>query len=77
MNIRPNEKMLVENLMPSVKRGGSNVIIWGCCGGDEEGDLYGVKGILKKEEYHSIFQCHAKPIQLVGSDMEFDITLLK
>ena len=47
--------------MPSVKHGGGNVMVWGCFGAGKVGDLYKVKGILNKEGYHSILQCHAIP----------------
>jgi hypothetical protein len=57
---RKNEKML-EELTPSVKHGGGNVMFWGCFGGDKVGDLYRVKGILNKEDCHSILQRHAIP----------------
>ena len=33
--------------MPSVKHGGSNMMVWGCFGGGKVGDLFNVKGILK------------------------------
>ena len=47
--------------MPSVKHGGGNVMVWECFGGGKVGDLYRVKGILKKEGYHSILQRHSIP----------------
>ena len=50
-----------ECLTPSVKHGGGNVMVWGCFDADKVGDLYKVKGILNKEGYHSILQCHAIP----------------
>src|SRR4029434_2105392 len=55
---RIGEKMLEECLPPSVKHGGGNVMVWGCFGAGEVGDLYKVKGILNKEGYHSILQRH-------------------
>jgi hypothetical protein len=36
-------------------------MVCGCFGGGKVGDLYRVKGILKKECYHSILQRHAIP----------------
>jgi transposase len=36
-------------------------MVWGCLGDGNVGDLYRVKGILKKEGYHSILQHHAIP----------------
>ena len=67
---RKNEKMLEEYLMTSVKHGGGNVKVWGCFGGGKVGDLYWVKGILKKEGYHSIFQHHDVPCgrRLIGAN---------
>ena len=67
---RKNEKMLEECLTPSVKHGGGNVMVWGCFGGGKVGDLYRVKGILKKEGYHSILQRHAIPCgrRLIGAN---------
>jgi hypothetical protein len=53
--------MLEECLMPSVKHGGGNVVVWGSFGGGKVGYLYRVKGILKKEGYHSILQRHVIP----------------
>lgn len=61
LRCRTSEKMLEECLTPSVKHGGGNVMVWGCFGAGKVGDLYKVKGILNKEGYHSILQCHARP----------------
>ncbi|CAJ1048533.1 hypothetical protein F2P81_021770 [Xyrichtys novacula] len=36
-------------------------MVWGCFAGDGIGDLFEVKGIMKKEQYHSILQHHAVP----------------
>ena len=36
-------------------------MIWGCFGGCKVGDLVQIKGIMKKENYHSILQKHAIP----------------
>ncbi|KAF7660349.1 hypothetical protein LDENG_00283480 [Lucifuga dentata] len=31
-------------------------MLWGCFGGESSGDLVQVKGIMKKENYHSTLQ---------------------
>ena len=56
--------------MPSVKHGGGNVMVWGCFGVGKVGDLYRVKGILKKEGYHYILQRHAIPCgrRIIGAN---------
>jgi hypothetical protein len=45
-------------------------MVWGCFGGGKVGDLYRVKGILKKKGYHSILQSHAIPCRrrLIGAN---------
>jgi hypothetical protein len=70
MRRRKNEKMLEECLTPSVKHGGGTVVAWVCFGGVKVGDLCMVKGILKKEGYHSILQRHAIPCgqRLIGTN---------
>ena len=67
---RTCEKMLEECLMPSVKHGGGNVMVWGCFGTGKVEDLYKVKRILNKEGYHSILQCHDIPCgqRLIGTN---------
>ena len=67
---RTSENMLKECLTPSVKHGGGNVMVWGCFGAGKVGDLYKEKGILNKEGYHSILQCHAIPCgqHLIGAN---------
>uniref|UniRef100_A0A674CJV7 TBC1 domain family member 15 n=1 Tax=Salmo trutta TaxID=8032 RepID=A0A674CJV7_SALTR len=45
-------------------------MVWGCFGGGKVGDLYRVKGILKKEGYHSILHRNAIPCgrRLIGAN---------
>ena len=70
MRRRTTEKMLEEFLTPPVKHGGGNVMVWGCFGAGQVGDLYKVKGTLNQEGYHSILQRHAIPFgeRLIGSN---------
>lgn len=67
--------MLEECLMPSVQHGGGNVMVWGCFGASKVGDLYKVKGTLKLEAYHSIFQCHAISCgqRLIGANFHLQL----
>ena len=48
--------MLKDCVVPSVEHGGGSVMIWGCFGDCKVGDLVQIKGIMKKEDYHSILQ---------------------
>uniref|UniRef100_A0AAY5K0X9 Paired domain-containing protein n=1 Tax=Esox lucius TaxID=8010 RepID=A0AAY5K0X9_ESOLU len=70
VRLRPNEKMVEESLTPSVKNDEGNVMVWGCFGGGEVGDLYRVNGTLKKDGYQSILQHHAIPCgqRLIGDN---------
>lgn len=51
-----NEKYLPECIVPSVKHGGGSVMVWGCFGGTNVGDLIKIEGILNKEGYKKILQ---------------------
>ena len=70
MRCKKNEKTLEECLTPSVKHGGGNVMFWGSFGGSKVGDLYRVKGTLKKPRCHPILQRHAIPCgrRLIGAN---------
>ena len=50
-----------DTIQGTVKHGGGSAMFWGCFGGLQVGDLFQVKGIMKKEEYHSILVRHAIP----------------
>lgn len=45
----------------AVKHSGGKVMIWGCSGHGNMGELYRLGGILKKDGYDSILPCHAIP----------------
>lgn len=44
-------------------------MVWGCFGSGKIGDLNRVEGTLRKDSYHKILQCHAKPCEqhLIGA----------
>jgi hypothetical protein len=48
-------------MVPTVKHGGSSVMMWGCFSGCETEDLVKINGILKKEQYQQILQENAVP----------------
>lgn len=64
-----NERMLPQCILPTVKHGGGSVMVWGCFGNNQVGDLVQVKGIMKKEQYHQILCKHAVPCgkRLIGN----------
>lgn len=70
---KPEEKMIPDCVVPTVKHGGGSVMVWGCFGGERTGDLIEVKGIMKKEQYHSILERHAIPsgLRLLGKNFIF------
>lgn len=55
------ERLSDQCIAPSVKHGGGSVIVWGCFGNGQTGDLKKIDGILNKEGYHQIFCKHAVP----------------
>lgn len=60
-------------IVPTVKHGGGSVMVWGCFGGERSGDLIQIKGIMNKEQYHSILQRHAIPsgLRILGPNFTF------
>ena len=65
------QKNMVKRCWKSAWRHLSSMVevMW-CFGAGKLGDLYKVKGILNKEGYHSILQCHAIPCgqRLIGAN---------
>ncbi|KAF7662923.1 hypothetical protein LDENG_00223160 [Lucifuga dentata] len=50
---------------------GGSVMLWGCFGGERSRNyLVQVKGIMKKEKYHSILQRHTIPssLRIIGQN---------
>ena len=70
---RKGEQLRDDTIQATVKHGGGSAMFWGCFGGLHVGDLFQVKGIMKKEEYHSILVRHAIPSgkRLFGSAWVF------
>jgi len=60
-------------ISPTVKHGGGSVMIWGCFGGTNVGDLVKIDGILKKEQYKQILENHAIPsgLRILGPNFVF------
>lgn len=58
---RAGERVMESCIIPSVKHGGGNVMVWGCFGNNQVGDLVRVEGILEKKQYHRILGRNAVP----------------
>ncbi|KAF7663523.1 hypothetical protein LDENG_00208240 [Lucifuga dentata] len=54
-------------------------MLWGCFRGERSGDFVQVKGIMKKENYHSILQRHVIPsgLQIIGKSPFFNRTTIQ
>lgn len=70
---RPEEKMILDCVVPTVKHGGRSIMVWGCIGRNSVGDLIKIEGILKKEHYLSILRDHVIPSgrRLIGQNFIF------
>ena len=45
---KQKEKLIPDCIVPTVKYGGQSVMVWGCFGANQNGDLVQIEGILKK-----------------------------
>jgi hypothetical protein len=50
-----------DTIQPTVKHGGGSIMVWGCFGGLQTGDLFRILGILDQHKYHQILVHHAMP----------------
>jgi transposase len=55
------ERVLEACTKASVKHGGGSVMVWGCFGNNQVGDLVKIEGILLKEGYKSNLEQHVLP----------------
>lgn len=68
-----NEAAAPQCILPTVKHGGGNTIVWGCFSASGVGDLTEIKGILTAEGYEEILQHNAIPsgFRLIGAGFTF------
>lgn len=68
-----HEKMLRECIVPTVKQGGSSVMVWGCFCTAGTGDLIKIDGIMRKEDYRRILENNAisSGLRLIGENFTF------
>lgn len=69
----PNEKMMPDCVIPTVKHGGGSVLVWGCFSYNGTGDLVKITGIMRKENYREILEQNAIPsgLRIIGNNFEF------
>ena len=65
---RSNERYHPKCIVPTMKHGGGNILVWGCFSGHGIGDLKRIDGRMDKEMYHQILIRHGVPsgLRLVG-----------
>lgn len=57
---KPNEELKLKNLQATVKKGGGNVIVWGCVSWNGVGTLHFIEGNMNKYMYLDILKQHLK-----------------
>lgn len=67
------ERMNKDLIVPTVKHGGGSVMVWGCFGNEQVGNLKRINGIMDAKMYHGILVKHAVPSgkRLIGNKFEF------
>lgn len=67
-----HERASKQCIVPTVKHGGGNVMVWGCFSAAGVGDLIEVTGRMKKEQYQQIILNHAESsgFRLIGAGFE-------
>lgn len=65
---RSNERYHSKCIVPTMKHGGGNILVWGCFSGQGVGDLKKIDGKMDKKMYHQILIRHGVPsgIRLMG-----------
>ena len=53
--------MIKQCEVPTVKHGGTSVIVWGCFGGNNTGDIAKINRIMLKEVHLGILKNHVIP----------------
>lgn len=64
---KSNESLNPINLVPTVKHGGGNVMVWGCMAASGVGNLVFIESTMRKEDYLKILQQNLKSsVQKLG-----------
>ena len=70
---RSNERYHPQCIVPTVKHGRGNVLVWVCFRGQGIGDLRRIKGKMDQKTYHQILIRHGVPsrLRLVGQSFVY------
>ncbi|CDQ99747.1 unnamed protein product [Oncorhynchus mykiss] len=61
-----------ENTIPTVKHGGSRIMLWGCFAAGGTGALHKIDGIMREENYVNILKQHLKTSLKLGRKWDND-----